>query len=164
MLGLILAVPLACGPAAPSAADDPMSSTREVGAFFATLQLDQALEKDLSLPMPGARLAAVFQRRFGLEASASNALFVNLWELSALAVIKLVGGPVLLRAGVSHVPRHGDGDHGFTDASTGFHVGASLLSGDVDDRVRFRIDYTCRQVGRRDRSVSSLGFGLVLRL
>jgi hypothetical protein len=81
-----------------------------------------------------------------------------------VAVIKLLGDPVLLRAGVSHVPSYGNGDHGFSDAATGFHVGASLLSGDVDDRARFRIDYTYRQFGHRERGVSSVGIGLVLSL
>jgi hypothetical protein len=132
--------------------------------LFATFQLDQALEEGPPLPIPGARLTAVFQRRFGLEASVGKAFFATLSELSAVAVVKLLGDPVLLRAGVSHVPSYGSGDHGFSDAATGFHVGASLLSGDVDDRVRFRIDYTYRQLGRQERGVSSLGFGLVLGL
>jgi hypothetical protein len=164
MLGLILAVPLACAPAVPPAADDAVSSTREVAALFATLEIDLALEEDTALPMLGARLTAVFQRRVGLEASVNAWGLVTLSEVSALAVIKPLGNPVLLRAGVSHVPRHGSGDHGFVDAETGFHVGASLLSGDVDDRVRVRFDYTYRQFGRPDRGVSSVGLGLVLGL
>jgi hypothetical protein len=167
MLGVILAIPLACVPAAPRAADDPMNSTREVGALFATFQLDQALEEGPPLPIPGARLTAVFQRRFGLEASVGKAFLATLSELSAVAVVKLLGDPVLLRAGVSHVPgyvSYANADIGNRDAATGFHVGASLLSGDVDDRVRFRIDYTYRQFGRQERGISSLGFGLVLGL
>ena len=164
MFGLILAAPLACVMAVPQAADDPMSSTREVGPLFATLEIELALEKDPSVPLLGARLAAVFERRLGLEASVSAAPFTTLSELSALAVIKLLGRPVLLRAGVSHVPRGGTGDHGFVEATTGFHAGASLLSGDVDDRVRFRLDYTYRRFGRQDRDFSSVGLGLVLGL
>src|SRR4029450_921439 len=99
MLGLILAVPLACVPAAPRAAVDPMNATREVGAFFATLDIDQAIEEGPPLSMLGARLAAVVRRRFGLEASFSKSGFATVSELSALAVIKLVGDPVLLKAG-----------------------------------------------------------------
>jgi hypothetical protein len=163
MLGFILAVPLACVPAA-SAPADPMSSTREVGALFGTLQIDAANEDGTLLPMLGARLTGVFRRRFGLEVGASKAFFATLSELSALVVVKPLGNPVLLRAGISHLPRTGGGDHVFVGAATGFHVGASLLTGDVDDRVRVRFDYTYRQVGRRDRGVSSLAIGLVLNL
>lgn len=162
MLGLSLALALASAPAVPRAADDPMNSTREVGPFFATLQIDQPIRKD-TLPLLGARLTGVFQRRFGLEASVSTTAFAKLSEVSAVGVIKLVGDPVLLRVGVSHIPGRDTGDHR-SDAVTGFHVGASLLSGDEDDRVRFRLDYTYRQFGRQDLVFSSVGLGLVLSL
>lgn len=164
MLGLILAVAQASAPVT-QAADHSIGSPREVGALFATLQIDASFEEGHLLPLLGARLTAVFQRRFGLEASVAKAFLATLSELSAVAVIKLKGIPVLLRAGVSHVPGYpGNGDIGRWDAATGFHAGASLLSGDVDDRVRFRIDYTYRQLGHRERGVSSVGLGLVLNL
>ncbi len=161
MLGLILALPLACAPAVPTAADDPMNSKREVGPLFATLDIDQPIEE--ALPMFGAGLAVVFQRRFGLEASYNAIVFGRLAEFSALAVIKLLGSPVLLKAGVSHIPGWDTGDHDF-DGATGFHVGASLLSGEVDDRARFRLEYTYRQLDRRGSGFSSVGLGLVLGL
>lgn len=161
MLGLILLVPLASVPAPPSAAD-PMNATREVGPLSISFAIDQSIEEGLPLPSVGLRLTGVAQRRFGLEASAWTSAFAKLAELSALAVVKLAGDPVLLRAGASYVPSYGSGDHGFSDPATGFHVGASLLSGDVDDSVRFRLDYTYRRFSRPDRGASSLGLGLVM--
>ena len=163
MLGLILAVAQASAPATP-AWGDPTNSTREVGALFVTFQLDQGIGDDPGLPMLGARLTGVVRRRFGLEVTASKPdALATLWELSALAVVQPKGIPVLLRAGASHLPGWDITDHSF-DGADGFHVGASLLSGDVDDRVRFRIDYTYRELGHRERGVSSVGLGLVLNL
>jgi hypothetical protein len=162
MLGLILVVPLAYAPAAPKAADDPINSKREVGALFGTLAIDQPLEE--AVPSLSARLAAVFQRRFGLEASVGSVGFDRLSEASALGVIELAGMPVLLRAGVSHVAAGGSGDHSFYGAKTGFHAGASLLSGHARDRVRWRFDYTYRQLDGPDHAFSSAGLGLVLDL
>ena len=164
MRGLILVVPLACVPVAAAAAD-PMNSTRELAPFFLTLQIDQAIGEEPGLPMLGARVTGVFQRRFGLEASlAKVGPFATLAELSAVAVVKLVADSVLLRAGVSHVPgavTYANADIGDRDAATGFHVGASLFTGDVDDRVRMRFDYTYRQFAGQDRGFSSLGLGVV---
>ena len=138
-----------------------MSSTRDLAPFFLTLQIDQAIGKEPGLPMLGARVTGVFQRRFGLEATLGKAYpFVTLAELSAVGVVKLIGSPVLLRAGVSHVPAHQVSEIGFADAATGFHVGASLFTGDLDDRVRVRFDYTYRQL-KQDRGFSSLGIGVV---
>jgi hypothetical protein len=162
MLGLVLAVPLACAPAAPGAADDPMNSKREVGALFVTLAIDQGLGKEPGLPLMAARVSGVFQRRFGLEASLSNLVFAKLGEVSALGVVKLAGTPVLLKAGVSHMAAGGGGDIGRWDARTGAHAGASLLSGDVDDGVRWRFDWTHRVIPGR-HGFSSLGVGLVLQ-
>lgn len=165
MLGLILALPLACVPAVPQAAADPIKPTREVGAVFVTLQVDEAIQEGPPLPMLGARLTGVLDHRFGLEASVAKVSpFATLAELSAVAVIKLLGDPVLLRAGVSHVPGYGNSEVGLHDAATGFHVGAALLTGDVDDRVRMRLDYTYRRLGPWERGVSSVGLGLVLGL
>jgi hypothetical protein len=163
MLGLVLAVPLACAPAAPSAADDPMNSKREVGTLFATLALDQPLGEGVF--MGSARLSAVWQRRFGLEASVSSIpLAGTLEEVSALAVIKLDGTPLLLKAGVSHTDpiESGDRSSAHTVSRTGFHAGASLLSGDGDDGVRWRFDWTHRLMPGF-RGVSTLGVGLVLQ-
>lgn len=162
MLGLVLAVPLACVAAASTAAGDPMNSKREVGALFVTLAIDQGLGKEPGLPLMAARVSGVFQRRFGLEASLSNLVFAKLGEVSALAAIKLDGTPLLLKAGVSHMPAGGGGDIGRWDARTGFHAGASLLSGDVDDGVRWRFDWTHR-VMPGYRGFSTLGVGLVLQ-
>jgi hypothetical protein len=163
MLGLVLAVPLACAAAAPTAPDDPMNSKREVGTLFATLAIDQPLGE--GVPLPGGRLAAVFGRRFGLEASVTAVVLAGtLGELSALGAVKLAGIPVLFKAGVSHLEGAGSGDHGFHPALAGFHVGASLLTGDVDDGVRWRFDYTYRKLGRYGGGVSTVGLGLVLNL
>ena len=164
MLGLILAVPLACAPAAPSAADDPMNSKREVGTLFVTLALDQPLGEGIF--MGSARLSVVRQRRFGLEAGVSALpLAGTLGEVSALAVIKLSGTPLLLKAGLSHVDPIETGDHpSRSGLKTGFHAGASLLSGDRDDGVRWRFDWTHRVVpGSGSHGFSTLGVGLVLQ-
>jgi hypothetical protein len=162
MLGLVLAVPLACAPAAPSAADDPMNSKREVGTLFATLALDQPLGEGIF--MGSARLSVVWQRRFGLEAGVSTLpLAGTLGEVSALAAVKLSGTPLLLKAGVSLVDPIESGDHPSHSASKpAFHAGASLLSGDVDDGVRWRFDWTHR-VMSGSRGFSTLGVGLVLQ-
>jgi hypothetical protein len=160
MLGLVLAVPLACTAAPSTAADDPMNSKREVGALFATLAVDQPLAE--GLPLLGARLTAVFQRRFGLEAGVAKVWFVNLGELSVVAVVKPFGNPVLLKAGLSHLPGQTVRELGIHDAATGFHVGASLLTGDADDGVRWRFDWTHRLM-HGYRGFSTLGVGLVLQ-
>lgn len=160
MLGLVLAVPLACAPAAPSAAHDPMNSKREVGALFVTLAIDQPLEKALFLA--SARFSVVFHRRFGLEASFGNLIFARLTEVSVLRAVKLSGTPVLLKAGISHLHAGGGGDLGRWDARNGLHAGASLLSGDVDDGVRWRFEWAHR-VMPGYRGFSTLGVGLVLQ-
>jgi hypothetical protein len=162
MLGLVLAVPLACVAATPKAADDPMNSRREVGTLFVTLALDQPLGEGIF--MGSARLSTVWQRRFGLEAGISTLpLAGSLGEVSVLAVIKLEGTPLLLKAGVSHVDPIESGDHPSHSAlKTGFHAGASLLSGDGDDGVRWRFDWTHR-VMSGSRGFSTLGVGLVLQ-
>jgi hypothetical protein len=162
MLGLVLALPLACAPAAPTAADDPMNSKREVGALFATLAIEQPLATEGGVPMFAARLSAVLKRRFGLEASFGTVGLAGMREFGALGAIKIAGLPFLLKAGVSHVPGGGGGDHVRFAARTGAHVGASLLTGDGDDGVRWRFDWTHR-VMRGYNGFSTLGVGLVLQ-
>ncbi|MET0551565.1 MAG: hypothetical protein ABW221_00910 [Vicinamibacteria bacterium] len=140
-----------------------MNSKREVGTLFATLALDQPLGEGIF--MASARLSAVWQRRFGLEASVSEVpLAGRLGELSALGAIKIAGIPVLLKAGISQTDpiESGDRSSAHSMSRTGFHAGASLLSGDVDDGVRWRFEWAHRVMPGYG-GFSTLGVGLVLQ-
>lgn len=162
MLGIVLAVSLACVAGTPRAADDPMNSKGGVGTVFGTLAVDQPLGEGLF--MPSARLSVVAQRRFGLEASVSSLLFAGtLAEASALGAIDLAGIPVLFKAGVSHVKSIDSGDRSRGSGRSGYHAGVSLLTGDAGDGVRWRFDYTYRRIGRDD-GFSTVGLGLVLNV
>jgi hypothetical protein len=155
MTVLLLAIPLLCLGPGGGPGPDAMDSTREVDPFFVTLEIFQPLVE--SLPFVGMRATGVFNRRFGLEGSASKVFVVSMAELSALGVLRLAGDPFLLRAGVSFGTGGGLGGKG----TTGFHAGASLLSGDEGDRVRVRLDYTYRWFEGSNRAFSTIGIGLV---
>jgi hypothetical protein len=159
MKGMQLALPLLVLAGAASELD-AMGSRREVDPFFASLEVFQPLEA--SLFFVGLRVTGVSAGRFGFEAGASTTYGAKMGELSALGVFRLAGDPVLLRAGLSHMPGEGGtGDHGPSRSSTGLHAGASLLTGGEGDRVRVRLDYTYRWLPSSGRGFSSLGIGLV---